>query len=242
VIPQLRRLVDYSPDAVPTVGGGPNRFCPRPTDYNCVLPASPPPGFPPAYAFTQPGSGIFDPAGPRGYWCSTQDLTNGYVWVDTGTRHAILLFGRTVHGHTWYGNNPVGPPPGTPNFQEAYTDDGGTYTDPTQPASLAHAQYSDVWSAALRVYDPAQVMEAGRGARSPYSDGMGPVNTVDWKALFPKVPTSQEPYGGTVLGRIIYQYVSQTACWDAAAGEIVWIQPFSTAQALPSVQFFSVAP
>lgn len=239
IIPLGMRIADFTEDG----GPDPVRQCRRDGDYDCVLPDTPPPGFSPSYSYTKTNTGFIDPVAGVGAWVASQDQVNSFAWVDTGEKHGVVMFGRRATGKVWYGHNPIGPPPATPDMFTPYTDDGGTYQDSTIPAGYGNSHYNTGWKAAIRVYDPAHFMQVGRGERSPYSDGMRPVEPVlDWSVLWPNIPPSREfpdSFGTPPPGRWIYQYIANSAAWDGAAGELIWCQPWSEG-VRPTMNIFTI--
>jgi hypothetical protein len=179
-------------------------------------------------------SGLLPPNGTFGYWQMSLDQVNSFIWVQTPTKEGILLFGRQATGLTWYGFNPRSTDPGwVPGPVDAL--------DPTRPNPDTNGYGATAWRTALYVFDPEQVRQVGRGARSPWSDGMNPVATYDWRARWPNVPKNLITPGGATQPRPIDSNISNTGFWDPQAQEILWVQPVSVGTSpRPTLNIFTV--
>lgn len=223
IIPMGRRLADYTSES-PIVPSAAHRRANYQSD-----------GIP----YSAESSGLFPPNGSTGYWQMSLDQVNSFIWVDTPTREAIILFGRQSVGLNWYGYNPRSATPGwNPLAADAM--------DPTRPVEHANGYGSTAWSPALYVFDPAQVREVGRGARSPWSDGINPVAVYDWHAKWPNLPINKyRPDPSVLHSQPIESNISNSGFWDPVTQEILWVQPSSVAVDKPQATlniFTIVAP
>lgn len=180
-------------------------------------------------------SGLQPPVNGVGRWQMSLDQVNSFIWVETATKEGILLFGRQAQGLTWYGYNPRSTDPG-------FIAGGVDARDPTRPVPAGNGYGATAWGSALYVFDPAQVREVGRGARSPFSDGMNPVS-YDWHAQWPNLPLSTyEQVGeGTPQSRPISSVISNTGYWDARAQQVIWVQPMVIGGTRPALSLFTVS-
>lgn len=224
-IPLGLRLADYTNESPESPSS-----CRRDGDYDVVLP---PPGTPGVEYTAGAASGLHDPSGGLGYWQMSLDQINSFAWVDTGTKHGIVLFGRAAGGYTWYGLNPLA---------ADKSSDGVSRTDPTRPDPDSNGYGAAGWAGVIRVFDPDHVREVGRGERSPYSDGMRPASVTPWGDVAANIPPNKLKADGAAEARPISSQVANAAAWDAAAQQLVWLQPSSATAAggPPTVQVFSI--
>lgn len=225
VLPQGLRLADYTAD-----GGSPARppWARRNADYDFV-------SYP---GHTSPDTGLSPSAGGLGYWQMSMDQIAGCAWVETATRHGLLIWGRQVGGHTAYGWNPLSHTP-------EWTPGAADFTDPSRPyPNNTNGYMGETWSGVIYAFDPDQVLQVGRGERSCFSDGINPAVVGSWESLWPNHPRDQVPAGvGATQTRRLSSTVSNCMFWDGAAGELLVVMPtsVSAANARPTVNYFSVA-
>jgi len=189
-------------------------------------------------ALDSSGTGLYNPSGGHGFWQMSQDNVNCFAWVETPTREGILMFGRIVHGGTWYGLNPRWSTPGSLR-------DPPNTSDPTRGLAEASNSYaSEIYNGALYGFDPAQVREVGRGARSPYSNGINPILLGDWHTQWPNIPMNKDDLSGTGVSPPISSNASNSCYWDSRASELIWVQPSSvdSQSARPTMMIFTIGP
>jgi hypothetical protein len=233
--------------ALPPLSDPPNTVVPlglRLADYTKESPLSPPharrdtnyqfDGAP----YSSSDSGLYPPNGGVGYWQMSLDQVNSFIWVDTPMKEGILLFGRAATGMHWYGFNPRSATPGWA-WQKPDA------VDPTREIPNSNGYGSAGWTGAIYLFDPAQVREVGRGARSPWADGINPLKIADWHAQWPNLPVNRYKMGATAAqSRPIESTISNTGFWDATAQEIIWIQPMSVGSdnPQPTLNIFHLGP
>ncbi len=177
--------------------------------------------------------GLYLPTAGRGYWNMSLDQVNSFVWVQTPTLEGILLFGREVSGKIAYGTNPLSLSAGWAGSGAADLNDLSR-----QAPDLAFGYSGENFTPMLFGYDASQVRQIGRGARSPFSDGINPIEMGNWKTKFPNVPLGKDGTGPRP--RPTFDYLGNTGFWDNVAQELIWVPPTSTVDYTPTVQFFTV--
>jgi len=181
-------------------------------------------------------SGLQPPSGTTGYWQMSLDQVNSFIWVDTPTQEGILLFGRQATGMHWYGFNPRSASPGwTGSYPDAL--------DPTREIGNSNGYGSTGWTGALYLFDPAQVRDVGRGARSPWSDGINPTMILDWHSQWPNLPYNRYRSGTTAsASRPIESTISNGGYWDSVTQQVLWVQPMSVGdtQLQPTLNIFQI--
>lgn len=100
IMPAGTRLMDFSPQGGAAVGIDDNR-CRRINDASSGINAAVDTR---CIALTKGG---LTPGGllPGG-WQMTNDMGQAVVWIDTGTKHGFVVFGRQSYHDCWYGYNP----------------------------------------------------------------------------------------------------------------------------------------
>lgn len=168
------------------------------------------------------------PEASYGYWQFSRENVNGFAWVDTGTKHGILCFGRQPRGKTWYG------------VSKAYTSTGALAEDTRVVALNAYGYHTDNDTARLYVIDPDDVIAAANGDTLGNASDTNPAAEYDWHAEFPDIPD-------TVEGQAwISAYQGNGCYWDATAGELIWVHATSWwsgagTASRPTVQVFAIA-
>ena len=211
-------LMDYSPGA-----GGlahPWFHCRREPDYASI---------------NSPQSGAIPaPIGREGFWQASADNATGVAWIETKTKHGLILIGQRVSHASWYG------------FPDSKNDlvSGVTVhaslpsaigVDTMMPSQGSTGYHSDGWQSAFWRFDPAQIREVGRGQRKASADGMRPTLLGQWHLQWTEIPRPlNHPYVYSGHG---------TAVLDNATNQLVWVQARSKLlghAVLPTVHVFSL--
>ena len=211
-------LMDYSPGA----GGlaAPWFHCRREADYRTL---------------NSSGGAIPAPINGEGFWQASADNVTGVAWIETATRHGLMLIGQRTSHVTWYG---------FPDQYNTTAPDGttirlplpeGVSVDTMKPSQGSTSYHSDGWQSACWRFDPAQIREVARGQRKASADGMRPALLGQWHLRWTKIPRPlKQPYVYSGFG---------TAIVDSAANQLVWVQARSLLRGqsvLPTVQVFAL--
>jgi hypothetical protein len=189
-------------------GDGHEYYCKRENDYSDLFASD----------------AIIEPVGAEGYWAVSLDAVGSFSWVDTGTKHGIVVFGRRGRGRCWYGS------------PDAFGN--GTLVDQYQNGSGFHAEFYDP---ALWIFDPAHLLEAAQGTRLAYDVGFQ--SNTNWGTLWPNIPTDpgSPPGGGGIFwtpGGAVHG-----GAHDQTTNQIFWLLPLTYkpgSDRLPTIQVWSV--
>jgi len=163
-----------------------------------------------------------------GFWQPSRENVNGFAWVDTGSKHGILCFGRQPQGYTWYG------------VSKAYTSTGQLAEDTRVVALGAYGYHTNNDTPCLYVIDPDDVIAAANGDTLGNASDTNPVAEYNWNTAFPDIPDTVEGQGW------LSAYQGNGCFWDATANELIWVHATSwwngTGTASRStVQVFSIS-
>ncbi len=112
---------------------------------------------------------------PTGWWIG--DKVSGAVWIETDTKHGVLLFLRQKLGTTWYGEADVG----------------------GDPYGGGKGYHAEGYALKAWIYDPADLLAVYRGERDPWS-----VAPVEETVLTARPPDStDETYHSVFRGTAI---------------------------------------
>jgi hypothetical protein len=115
--------------------------------------------------------------GSRGYWQASQDAVIAWLWIETGTRQGLVMWGRQTKGGTWYH--------GFDTFASfGYVDKECSDPGFNSTFGFKAAQRRPM----LYRYDPQALLESASGARAHTSAGMFIADAGDWSAQFPSIP------------------------------------------------------
>ncbi len=196
-----------------------------------------------ARVFNEGITGLYRPTGGTGYWQMTLDQVNSLAWVDNGSKHGVVSFGRQVTGSTWYNGNPFSnseywvPPDGWDHLGDA--------TDETLVVDTGNHYSGDVFSRVVRIFDPSVVYEVADGTRVPWADtyggksGIGPA-THAWPSAWSNMPLPIPQEGGSVARSISSNLGGNTAYWDPIAEELIWVYAETVDSSRPTIHFFTV--
>jgi hypothetical protein len=173
-------------------------------------------------------------SGGVGYMQASRDNVETFIWVDTGTKHGILCFGRKVTGHSWYGPYPMYSGLDEDSAQTIYCED---YLAPTG----GNGYHSDQDAACLYLHDPAQLIEVANGTRHGNANGAGTLpginadDSVNWHTLWPNIPSTVEDQAW------ISAKQGNGGFFDARTNQVLWVHPQTVgAGNYPTLQIFQV--
>jgi len=225
VIPVDLRIADFTKTASPLS----QPACRRNADYFCPMDTR-----------LDSSAGI-DPDGNIGTWCLSMDSNHGFAWVETPTKHGIVMFGREVYGMIWYGGNPWIQSPHQPG-RRPYPD----ALDVTLPTPFGNGYAGEFWRGVVRVFNPYAVREVGLDKRVPWADayggkpGMRPM-VYPWPMSW-NIPKAA-PLDVGVVGRPTTSNLGgNTAFWDSIAQQLIWIAPETVDDARPTIHVFTIKP
>jgi hypothetical protein len=176
-----------------------------------------------------PGHDRQPPSNGKGYWQASRDNVETFIWVDTGTKHGVLCFGRQLQGRSWYGPYP--------SYSSSNGIDCNTFLQERREPSGGNGYHTDADEARLYLFDPDQLIEVGNGKRVGNNTGINPVAEVNWNSYWPNIPN-------TVSGaEWVSAYQGNGGFFDAATNQIIWVHPHSHRSGYsetPTVQVFQV--
>ncbi|MCX6545052.1 MAG: hypothetical protein NTV05_11670 [Acidobacteria bacterium] len=179
----------------------------------------------------------------EGSWNGTGMISGvkGAVWVDTGAKHGLIMFGCEGQGGCGYWHhNPKGDAP--------YP----TLVDPTlptnpDPGNGPKASEHYLW---LRIFNPDHFAEVYAGTRCPYADtylgkpGMRYAHEVNMRTNVTNganIPLFYSLLGNATQPRVTGPNTDYGGAeWDATARQIIWMQ-YGTAPRASVLSFFSVS-
>jgi hypothetical protein len=194
--------------------------------YNSTLAATPEEYYckrEPDYSEYIESDSIVAPSGGQGYWALSMDAVGAYVWVETPTKHGIVVLGRRASGRLWYGS----PDP----------DGDGDPFDSLQSESGFHAEF---WGASGWVFDPEDLKQVAQGQMQPYDVEFQ--SRFNWKALWPNIP--DDP--GNPPGPVFHAPAGAVhgGAYDPLTQQIFWMLPLTYKPGFtrnPTIQVWSVS-
>jgi len=190
------------------------------------------------YSTFEPGSQN-EVVNGEGTWYGGMSNVKGVVWVDTGTKHGVVMFGAEAQGGVGYWHN-------NPKGDEPYP----TIMDPTYPiCTECNGPKSTEHYLWLRIFDPNQFAEVFAGTRVPYADtynglpGMRTIFEVNMRQNVTNganIPIYYSVYPGAAQPKVDGPDTDNGgAVWDPIAQQIIWMQ-YGTAPGASALSFFSV--
>lgn len=129
-----------------------------------------------------------NPAGGVGFWVRSGDYVNGMAWVDTGTKHGLIIMGDQIRGKNWYGFAPL--------WSDGVKVDA-SYTSSGTSFDWANGDHTESAKAPMmHVFNPDHLAEVAAGTRAATNAGVAPAGEYDWRDYWPNIVNTTASWNG----------------------------------------------